>query len=155
MALSINQVAQILTAIQPVVDNSVYNEVKLLLNNALAESPHPGETYDNIRQYSVNLREVLLANSSGICHDDPNQDNMAIFMDRNRVQRLLNVVPPGGYMAALPGIHTVEGVQKFTVSLLASDDSFQILDDHCTGKLHGEETWKNTRTFSEFDNVLR
>ncbi|PSK92600.1 hypothetical protein [Taibaiella chishuiensis] len=155
MALTLAQVAQILTTIQPVVDNSVYNEVKLLLNNAMAESPSPGETYDNIRQYSINLRETLVANASGICHDDPNDDNMAIFMDRSRVQRLLNKVPTDGYIAALPGIHTVEGIQKLTVSLLASDNSFQILDLHCNGQLHGEETWKNTRTFGDLDTVLR
>lgn len=155
MALTIAQVSQILTAIQPVVTPSVYAEVKQMLDNAMADNPAPGETYDNIKQYSVNLRDTLIANSGGICNEDPNEDNMAIFMDKNRVQRLLNQVPIGGYIAALPGIHNVDGRNKLTVSLLASDDSFNILEEHCTGQLYGEETWKNTRTFSDLDAILR
>lgn len=155
MALTLTQANLILTTIKPVVDAAAFDEVKQLLDNAMADHPSPGDTYDNIKQYSVTLLNNLRSNSRGICSDDPNEDNMAVFMDKNRVQRLLNKVPIGGFVAALPGIHTINGVNKLTVSLLASDDEFNILEDHCNGNLHGEETWKDTRTFSELGTLLR
>lgn len=154
MALTIAQVNLILSTIQPVVDVAVLAEVKQLLQNALADTPHPGDPYDNIKQYSITLLDNLRANSRGICCDNPDEDNMAVFMDKIRVQRLLNKVPAGGYIAALPGIHKVEGTNKFTVSLLAADSSLNIMEDHCNGNLHGEETWKDTRTFSDLDTLL-
>ncbi len=155
MALTIAQVNLILTTIQPVVDAAALAEVKQMLENALADNPHPGEPYDNIKQYSVTLLDNLRSNSRGICSDDPNEDNMAIFMDKNRVQRLLNKVPVGGYIAAFPGIHTINGVDKLTVSLLAADDTFTILDGHCNGQMQGEQAWKNTRTFADLETILR
>lgn len=154
MALTIAQVNLIQTTLQTVLPPAALAEVKQLLDNAMADNPSPGDSYDNIKQYSVTLLDILRTNSRGICCDNPDEDNMVVFMDKNRVQRLLNKVPIGGYIAALPGIHKMNGVDKLTVSLLAADDNFAVLEHHCNGQLPGEQTWKDTRTFSDLDTIL-
>lgn len=130
--------------------------VKNLLDLNLQNNDIPqGESYNNIKVYCQRLRDKLVASGRGIVTDDPEQEMLMVYMDRDKVKRLFTAVPDGGYLAAMPGIHTAaSGEDQLTISLLAADRDFNILEAHIQGDTHGEESWGNRNMMCNLENVF-
>lgn len=158
MTLTPTQVSQILGLLIHKVDEQTFQAVKMIfdLQSQGDEALPEGESYTNIRQYCQRLRDKLIASGKGIVADDPGEEMLMVYMDRNKVKRLFNSVPADGYVAAFPGIHTSpNGQDQLTISLLAADKSFNILPAHINGNINGEQSWDNRTMMCDLETILR
>jgi hypothetical protein len=156
MSLSSGQVANIMSALLGKLDTQTFAEVKRILECNITDASVPnGEPYNNIKTYSAELFNRLMESGRGIVEERPEEELLAVYMDRGKVQRLFNKVPVGGYLAAMPGIHkSKEGSSQLTISLLATDAALNILPVHLNGSIHGEEQWDNRRVMAAMDKVF-
>ncbi len=156
MSLTSIQAAQVMTALAGKVDDNTLQIVKNLLDLNLVNNDIPeGESYHNIKVYCQRLRDRLVASGKGIVADDPEQEMLIVYMDKDKVRRLFSSVPDGGYLAAMPGIHTApSGEDQLTISLLAADRNLNILDAHIQGNKHGEESWGNRNMMCNLESVF-
>lgn len=157
MALSSAQIAQVMTALTGKVDNFTFQYVKDLLNLDTNQTTlPPGEPYQNIKNYSLRLRNRLQAMGTGITTHTPQDEILLVYMDVAKVKRLMARIPTNGYLAALPGIHTntTTGTDQLTVSLLGCDNNLAILPTHLNNTLPGEESWGNCNIMSNLSIVL-
>lgn len=155
MPLTQQQVDVVLNALLNRIDDDLYGAVKSVLSGYCATLPVAGDPYSNIKEYSARLLSVLQQLDRGIVQSNPLDETMLVMMEKNKIKRLLNHVPEGGYLAALPGIHkNAAGADEFTVSLLAFDNNSKIHADHTTGNLCGEEMWDKRNSFSSINTVL-
>jgi hypothetical protein len=155
MPLTQQQVDVVLDALLNQIDDNLYGAVKSVLSGYCAPLPVAGDPYSNIKDYSARLLSVLQQLDRGIVQSNPLDETMMVMMEKNKIKRLLNHVPDGGYLAALPGIHkNAAGAEEFTVSLLAFDASSRILSDHTGGNLCGEEMWDKRNSFNTINTVL-
>lgn len=157
MALTPQQADEVLSALDGNVDDNTYEIVRNLLDLNITDNGIPaGESYNNIKQYCRRLRDKLRASGKGIVTDDPDKEMLIVYMDRSKVKRLFNSVPEGGYLAAIPGIHTsANGEDQLTISLLAADKDLNILPAHLLGQTHGEQSWGNRNIMQNLDTILR
>ncbi|WP_118972645.1 hypothetical protein [Taibaiella koreensis] len=158
MALTSSQAAQVLALLAGQVDPSVFQTVKNILDLQLQANNNlpDGESYTNIKEYCLRLRDKLIASGKGIVADDPKDEMLMVYMDRDKVRRLFNSVPQDGYMAAFPGIHTSpNGKDQLTISLLAADKDLNILPGHISGNIYGEQSWGNRTMMCDLDTLLR
>jgi predicted ATP-dependent Lon-type protease len=156
MSLTSTQAAQVMSALAGKVDQNTFQIVKNLLDLNLQNNDIPeGESYHNIKVYCQRLRDRLIASGKGIVTDDPEQEMLMVYMDREKVKRLFISVPEGGYLAAMPGIHTAPtGEDQLTISLLAADRNLNILDAHIQGSTHGEESWGNRNMMCNLESIF-
>lgn len=156
MSLTSSQAAQVLAVLAGKVDQNTYKIVQNLLELNLLNSNIPeGESYNNIKVYCQRLRDKLIASGKGIVTDDPEQEMLIVYMDREKVKRLFTAVPDGGYVAAMPGIHTsATGEDQLTISLLAADRDLNILQSHILGNTHGEQSWDNRNMMCNLESVF-
>ncbi|WP_118951146.1 hypothetical protein [Taibaiella helva] len=158
MALTSSDAAQVLALLTGRVDPIVYQTVKNILELQVQNNQNlpAGESYTNIKEYCQRLRDKLVATGRGIVTDDPKDEMLTVYMDRNKVGRLFNAVPEDGYVAAFPGIHTSDsGKDQLTISLLAADKNLNILPGHISGNVHGEQSWGNRTMMCDLDTLLR
>ncbi len=162
MKLNPAQAQQVLAAVAGKVDSDVMNILKEMasgngatgdsMNNILA----PGETYQDIKNYSQRLLEQYQALGRGIATDNPQEETMVVFMDPAKINRILSVVPANGFVSAFPGIHTSPmGKEEITISLLAADSNMNIIPGHISGQINGEESWDNCNIMAHINEVLR
>jgi hypothetical protein len=157
MTLTPAQAQQVLAAVTGKVDDDVFDIIKNLANSSNGHDPMlPGETYQQIKVYSQRLLDQYMALGRGIATDSPQEETMVVFMDPAKINRILNVVPANGYVAAFPGIHTSpSGKEEITISLLAADSNMNIIPGHISGQINGEESWDNCNIMANMNEVLR
>lgn len=155
MSLTPSQTAQILTILAGKIDNATLGIVKNLLNTAtINNSFPPGDTYQQIKSYSQRLLAKYETMGTGIATSNPHEETMVVYMEPDKVKRLVMTVPSDGYIAALPGIHYGTGNDHVTISLLGADKNMNILPQHISGGVCGEESWGNLNVMSNLDSVL-
>jgi len=157
MMLNPSQFKQVMDTLTGKVDKQVLETVTKLLGSPAADNMvAPGETYTDIRSYSERLAARFIANGRGIVADDPNNEVMVVYMEVDKVQRLLTQVPVNGYVAALPGVHNAagSGQDQVTISLLAADAARNIIPGHVGGNVLGEEAWDNINIIAHMAQVL-
>lgn len=155
MSLTPSQAAQILAALAGKIDNATLGIVKKLLETATMNNNFPpGDTYQQIKSYSQRLLAQYEAMGTGIATSNPHEETMVVYMEPDKLKRLVLTVPSDGYIAALPGIHHGSGDEHMTISLLGADRNMNILPQHISGGVCGEESWGNLNVMSNLDLVL-
>lgn len=157
MTLTPLQVTQIMAAITGNVDPDILVIVKRLLDGVTMNNPcGPGESYADIKTYSQRLLDRLTQLGTGIAVPDPMDDTLLVYMDIDKVKRLMAHVPADGYLAALPGIHNhpVTGTEELTISLLGCGSNMEVLPAHINSSLTGEEAWGNCNIMQRINTVL-
>lgn len=155
MILTPSQIAQVLSALAGKVDDQTMAVVKQLLEYTTGmDGLPPGDSYEEIKAHSQRLFKQFQTLGRGIATDSPQEETMVVYMDMNKVKRLLPRVPADGYIAALPGIASGSGKEHLTISLLAADRNFRIMPDHISGGVCGEQSWDNRNIMSSMDVVL-
>lgn len=155
MSLTPSQAAQILAALAGKIDNATLAVVKKLLETATINNNFPpGDTYQQIKSYSQRLLAQYEAMGTGIVTNNPHEETMVVYMEPDKVKRLFTSLPSDGYIAALPGIHHGTGNEHMTISLLGADKNMNILPQHISGGVCGEESWLNLNVMSNLDLVL-
>lgn len=135
------------------VSDEILHAVRELFPERTCESE--STKYENVRDYSFNLFNFLNQEQRGIVANDPNEEVCAIFMNKCRVERLMEHIPPDGYLTALPGKYkNLQGNEVFTIALLAADNQHKILSAHIGGDIDGEEAWSYTQKFNKIDETL-
>ncbi|MFA6058136.1 MAG: hypothetical protein WC756_08045 [Taibaiella sp.] len=155
MSLTPTQAAQILAALAGKVDNATLAVVKKLLETAtITNNFPPGDTYQQIKSYSQRLLAQYQTLGTGVATSNPHDETMVVYMEPDKLKRLFMSVPSDGYIAALPGIHHGTGNDHLTISLLGTDKNMNILPEHISGGVCGEESWPNLNVMSNLDLVL-
>jgi hypothetical protein len=115
------------------------------------------DSYKNIKSYSSRYIELLKNDlQSGIVKDKAQDEGLVIYFD---VASVIDLIRRGGtntvYLAGLLGVHTTKaGENEFTISLLCADKSGDILPEHKSGALDGEEVWPLRAKVSDFKTVF-
>lgn len=155
MSLTPSQAAQILAALAGKIDNATLAVVKKLLETATVNNNFPpGDTYQQIKSYSQRLLAQYMTMGTGIATSNPHEETMVVYMEPDKLKRLFHTIPSDGYIAALPGIHHGSGNEHLTISLLGADRNMNILPEHISGGVCGEESWGNLNVMSNLDQVL-
>lgn len=155
MSLTPSQAAQILAALTGKIDNATLEIVKKLLNSATMNNNFPpGDTYQQIKSYSQRLLSQYQTMGTGIATANPHDETMVVYMEPDKLKRLVATVPSDGYIAALPGIHHGTGNEHLTISLLGADKNMNILPEHISGGVCGEESWVNLNVMGNLDLIL-
>jgi len=126
----------------------------LVKKNTEDNTLNDGDSYTDIRGYSKLLYDKLVQIGTGVVVTQPGDETLMVYMEPKKVRRLLNNVPDDGYLAALPGIHTRNGISELTVSLLAIDNNMQPMPEHVAGNLPGEECWDNRSLMKQMNAAL-
>lgn len=155
MSLTPTQVSQILSILTGKIDNATLAIVKNLLEGATINNNFPpGDTYQQIKSYSQRLLTQYQTMGTGIATANPHDETMVVYMEPGRLKRLFASIPSDGYIAALPGIHHGTGNDHLTISLLGADKNMNILPEHISGDVYGEETWVNLNVMGNLDSIL-
>jgi len=103
-------------------------------------------SYTEICNYSHSLYSFLTTNRNGqgIVSNTHTNEYLGIFMEKSSVEALMNQIPTGGYLVALPG----KTGSQFTISLLGADNNSNFLTGHKNGTIPGQETWQVCKKYS-------
>ncbi|KAA5535010.1 hypothetical protein F0919_10455 [Taibaiella lutea] len=120
-------------------------------------TPHETDTpYEKIKTFCGAYVEALQRLESGVAQPDYEKEMMLVYMERNEVSNLMNLVPANGYVAAVMGVYENSSSEKqLTVSLLATDSNFEFVKDNQGNPLNGEQCWKNYNTVQNFNTVFQ
>ena len=156
MTLTTDQAAGLLAAVNGKIDVANFALLKQLIETCTQPANIPdGETYEDIRNHSHRLLKQYQMMGRGVIANDPNQETLVVFMEPAKVRRLMASVPANGYIAAFPGIHSKSaGDDRVTVSLLAADSNRNIIADHISGAVTGEESWDNCDVMANIDAMF-
>lgn len=157
MTLTDTQLQEILHVLAGTCDPATLQTIENTLRPySHATQNYPSEPYSVIKTNSQQLHQHLRTTGRGIVANNPNDEVLAIFMEREQVSRILDAVPAYGHLAALPGIeYKPDGTKQITISLLAADRKCRILQEHIDGSLNGEESWGQRSVMGDIANVLR
>lgn len=157
MKMTVQQSSELKALLQalPIPDGSLDLLLQLIDQHTTGEPPAAGDPYANIRSYSSLLYDKFRAMGTGIVSEEPDDEMLAVYMEKDKVRKLLHDVPEDGYLAAFPGIHTPAGKSpRLTISLLATDKSKRPLEMHISGGRHGEQCWDSRTTMKEIETAL-
>jgi len=128
-----------------------HDKLKAIRNQM--KSLHHSDPYINISQYSHDLMARMTAQGHGLVTQNPGDELLGVFMERDNIARLLAWVPTDGYLFASVGIHTSPRTEM-TISLLAADSAKQIIGPHTAGTINGEEVWQERANFSQLNQIF-
>jgi hypothetical protein len=150
----IREVIQVLSASH--LDRKLINEVQRILEKNSGLHDEPSTTYDAIKGYCANYRDTMSTYSKMLTPPQPYaRDMMLVYMDHDKVARVLDNVPTDGYLAAVMGIYSnSRSLQQLTVSLLATDSNFNFVTDGSGNILPGEQSWREFNILENFDEVF-
>lgn len=157
MALSqeqFDEVVEILSTSH--LDPKTLQEILKILKACLKGKNTPGTPYSDIKDYCFQYKTALEERGSGVVQSNYEKEMMITFMDQQRVKRVFDLVPPDGFLAAMPGVHTdSSGQQQFTISLLAANNDLSFVQNNLKMPCDGEEVWGNFDILQNFDTVFK
>jgi hypothetical protein len=161
MALTPEQIDQIIRTLTTAsLDPDVILEIQTMLDSH-SHPPHgtPHETdtpYEKIKTFCAAYVNSLQVLGRGVTQPNYEKEMMLVYMDRNDVSNLMDLVPADGYVAAVMGVYENSSSDKqLTVSLLATDSNFEFVKDHHGNPLNGEQCWKNYNTVQNFSTIFQ
>jgi len=116
----------------------------------------PATPYSEIKGFTAAYKAALEERGSGIVCSDYEDEMMITYMDRDRVERVFDNVPAGGFLAGIPSVHTdASGLQQFTISLLPCNPDLTFVESAYKSPIDGEEIWGNFNILKNFDKVFK
>jgi len=158
MALTPEQISQVINTLTTAsLDPAIIIEIQTMLDMYGHGNPQQTEEpYDKIKSFCSSYIDALKQLGKGVTQPNYENEMMLVYMDREDVSNVLDLVPVNGYVAAVMGVYDNASSQKqLTVSLLATDSNFEFIQNNQGGPANGEQCWKNFDTVGNFNTVFK